>query len=102
HPVPGHEGERRLAGGVHVLAALVAADPEHQLAPAEAEQVAGGEEVAGGEAAGEVVDRRSAHQRVVDIEEGRAVAPRGSARHGIEPMARSEEPDAPEGAPDVS
>src|SRR5690606_24781798 len=68
--VSGHERQGRLACGVDVVAAFRAADPEDHLPPAEAEGVAGGEQVARGQAAGEVVDRRAAHERVVHVEEG--------------------------------
>ena len=49
--------------------ALPAADPELHLLPGEVGQVAAGEELAGGQPAGEVVDRRAQHHRVVDVEE---------------------------------
>jgi hypothetical protein len=68
--VPGDEGQGGLAGGVDVLGLLASGHPEHRLPPREPHQVPGGEQVAGGQPAGEVVDRRAAHQRVVHVEEG--------------------------------
>jgi hypothetical protein len=45
------------------------AQPKRHLLPAEGQEVTPGEEVASGQAAGEVVDRRALHHRVVDVEE---------------------------------
>ena len=74
------EGQRRLPRLGHVTAVLAGQQPEPELAHAEPDQVAGGEVLAGGEAAGEVVDRRALHHRVVDVEEAGRAGVQRSAR----------------------
>ena len=69
NPVPGDERQRRFPGRLDVAGFLGAAQPEGHLAPGHLGQVTGAEQLAGREAAGEVVDRGAAHQRVVDVEE---------------------------------
>src|SRR5664279_697261 len=66
--VTGHEGQGSLARFGHVLHAL-AADPEPHLPPGEASQIRGRKELARRQSLGEVVDRRTLHDGVVDIEE---------------------------------
>ena len=66
--------ERQGRGGSrsHVLEVLRAAHDELQLLRTEAPDLASTEELASGETDGEVEDARSAHDRVVDVEERRA------------------------------
>ncbi len=71
NPVARDERQRGLPGGVDVVGVLGAPQPERQLAPGQPGQVARAEHLAGRQAAGEMIDRGAAHQRVVDVEEGR-------------------------------
>ena len=66
------------------------AQPERQLLPGERREVAPGEEVPGGQPAGEVVDRRALHHRVVDVEErGDRADPPASSATGLDLGRRS-------------
>ena len=65
------EGQRLAPAGGDVVAVLPAGQLKLGLRVGESAQVAVGEVLAGGQAAGEVHQRRAVHQRVVDVEERR-------------------------------
>src|SRR5699024_3863479 len=67
--VPGQQGQRGVAGGVEVIGPFNAVDSEDRVPTLNPHQVSSGEQVACGQLTGEVVDRRTPHEGVVDVEE---------------------------------
>ncbi len=63
------DGQRAVAGVLHVLGVLDAGDPEPRLLPGEPGQLAALEELPLAQAATEVEDRGALHHGVVQVEE---------------------------------
>jgi len=65
-----HEGQGRFPDCGNVVSVLDALQPERHLAQRDPGQVLRPEQLARCEAAGEMVERRPTHQRVVDVKKG--------------------------------